>query len=479
MINKPRKNSYKKLFAVIPAYIAQLLFANISADAQIYITPWAQVHMQEWSSIYTPWVQVNTWTISWKWDIFVTDGDWITNVPVMTNTDSITVTMNGTSSQMIQSTNFYRLRINNPAWVELLWNQQVRDYLEFLNGLLHLEWWQIDLGGEWYLLAESETSRTTDIDGGWWSVRSLRQINTTTNADESNMRLSITTDQDLWQTEIVRGHDRKYSPSGMSIYLRYVVSPENPVADDIDVQIRYFDAEWDPANGPKDELDIWRQDGWWNRAFGMSNPVTNTIEATMPDFWSDTLTVGWTEFLPLPVTLLDIQASCTDQWYPALEWRTASEINNSHFVVQRSYDGQIWLDIWELPGAWNTSQVQTYSFYDHKETSGQRVYYRFHQIDFDWKSEYSPIVTAHCQMENVMAMRLFPNPTSAQVVVELTAPTNKDMPLEIYDMNGKIVYSQQISMVNGTRQEYIDVSSLWAGSYYIKVGEIVSKLIKQ
>jgi hypothetical protein len=78
----------------------------------------------------------------------------------------------------------------------------------------------------------------------------------------------------------------------MGIYLWYVIKPQNALNDSIDVTAKYFDAERDPINGPKDQLDIRRQDQRWKRAFGNSNTANNTIEARIPDFGSDTLTIG-------------------------------------------------------------------------------------------------------------------------------------------------------------------------------------------
>lgn len=169
-------------------------------------------------------------------------------------------------------------------------------------------------------------------------MRAVRDLNAPNQADDANLRLAITTTDSLGSTEIIRGHDRKYSQLGMGIYLWYVVNPTNQPTDSIYVEAKYFDAELDLANGPESQLDIRRQDPSWRRAFGVLNTVNNTITATIPDFGSDTLTIGGTVSLPLPITLLDMEADCGQGPYPTVRWRTATEINNSHFVVQKSYN---------------------------------------------------------------------------------------------------------------------------------------------
>ena len=97
---------------------------------------------------------------------------------------------------------------------------------------------------------------------------------------------------------------------------------------------------------------------------------------------------------PLPVELTDFTA----QWQgedARLEWTTASELNNSHFEVQRSRDGDQWKVLDEVEGHGTTTQAQRYGYVDalaREAATEGRLFYRLEQFDFDGTSAYSPVV---------------------------------------------------------------------------------------
>ena len=88
---------------------------------------------------------------------------------------------------------------------------------------------------------ESNTSRATDIvDGG--TISATRNLNAPSNQDPANIRLNITSSNNLGSTHIVRGHTQKVSASGFGIYLRYVVTPTNTPSA-VTNKVSYFDGE--------------------------------------------------------------------------------------------------------------------------------------------------------------------------------------------------------------------------------------------
>jgi len=88
---------------------------------------------------------------------------------------------------------------------------------------------------------------------------------------------------------------------------------------------------------------------------------------------------------PLPIELIN--------WYGHnkndinhLSWVTISEINNSHFLIERSVDVISWQIITEISGAGtSTSPI----FYEYKDSDYENTinYYRLMQIDFNGESE--------------------------------------------------------------------------------------------
>lgn len=67
-----------------------------------------------------------------------------------------------------------------------------------------------------------------------------------------------------------------------------------------------------------------------------------------------------------------------------IEWRTKSELNNSHYTIETSDDGKNWEYEAEIAGAGNSSSELSYQYTDYTVDS-EITYYRLWQTDFDGK----------------------------------------------------------------------------------------------
>ena len=92
----------------------------------------------------------------------------------------------------------------------------------------------------------------------------------------------------------------------------------------------------------------------------------------------------------LPLTFVSFTTSSVGS-YNKLEWVTASESNTSFFKVQRSTDGNNFVDHGIEPAANNSSSNLTYTFYTPKANSGTTYYYRICCVDLDGTLTYSTI----------------------------------------------------------------------------------------
>lgn len=109
---------------------------------------------------------------------------------------------------------------------------------------------------------------------------------------------------------------------------------------------------------------------------------------------------GFTEFSkfgvgnssdPLPVSLLYFTAEVITNEHVRLKWETVSEQNNDRFELERSSDGIVFNIIGIVDGNGNTNESINYSFDDKFPLYGIN-YYRFRQVDYDGKWEYSNMV---------------------------------------------------------------------------------------
>lgn len=117
---------------------------------------------------------------------------------------------------------------------------------------------------------------------------------------------------------------------------------------------------------------------------------------------------------PLPVKLVDFSGEAKNGT-SLLHWVTATEVNNSGFVVERSAAGIEYDSIGFVAGHGDSNLRQTYLFTDALPLQ-KRNYYRLKQVDFDGKYAYSEIVSV--LQQGSFGLSVFPNPADDYVVIQ-------------------------------------------------------------
>ncbi|MBN4072903.1 T9SS type A sorting domain-containing protein [Crocinitomix catalasitica] len=178
--------------------------------------------------------------------------------------------------------------------------------------------------------------------------------------------------------------------------------------------------------------------------------------------------------LPLPIELVEFSARALANYMVELSWKTASELNNDFFTIERSKYGQNWSVIGSKDGAGNSSVTLHYQFIDISPYAGTS-YYRLRQTDFDGKYEYSKVVSVKLETD-INSFQIYPNPGTELITLEgdgLYAEI-----IRIYDVVGKEVSPLvKISAIDNSRL-IIDISVLPAGTYFISHDESVKRLVK-
>lgn len=170
---------------------------------------------------------------------------------------------------------------------------------------------------------------------------------------------------------------------------------------------------------------------------------------------------------PLPIDLLYFKAT-PEANRVALQWSTATEINNSHFSIERSADGKNFHEISQTEGAGNSNQTIVYKSTDPSPISGQS-YYRLKQTDFDGTFTYSEIVSVDYIIDNQwVQLSAYPNPVQDNLKLEWNAPVLDDgYHLEVFNVNGSL---ERVSHRKETNQLMsVDTSGLSRGIYVIRL----------
>ncbi len=134
----------------------------------------------------------------------------------------------------------------------------------------------------------------------------------------------------------------------------------------------------------------------------------------------------------LPVKLVSFDADLLEDNTVHIQWKTASEINNDYFEVQKRIDNDF-VALGRMDGANNSNVLIHYHSYDLNPIEGVN-YYRLKQVDFDGKISYSNIVSVDNSLES--STIIYPNPSNG----EFSFVSNDDVEVVIYNSMGQEVY---------------------------------------
>ncbi|MEM9848139.1 MAG: T9SS type A sorting domain-containing protein [Bacteroidota bacterium] len=166
----------------------------------------------------------------------------------------------------------------------------------------------------------------------------------------------------------------------------------------------------------------------------------------------------------LPVELLhfDVEALAVEN---LLRWRTASELQNAGFYVERSEDTQNWESLDFVKGNGTTVEQQAYKYYDHQPLDGLS-YYRLKQVDTDGKYEYSEIISIkrEKQLLGKAQLSVYPSPAQNHLTIQLESSDLSTFDIQLLDAMGRIINTWE--NLEGNRHT-IDLNALPNGTYTI------------
>ncbi|GAB4490534.1 MAG: hypothetical protein OHK0045_15230 [Raineya sp.] len=167
---------------------------------------------------------------------------------------------------------------------------------------------------------------------------------------------------------------------------------------------------------------------------------------------------------PLPIELIAFQA-VTQNNQVTLLWQTASEINVSHFEIEKSVTGLSFTTIGKIE---SLNSANSYQYIDRYLQKGT-LYYRLKIVDKDGRFSYSQIKEVFIEGSNEKFV-LYPNPNKGQFVIQ----SEKRGMFELTDITGKVIntYTMQTTSIEVNE-------NLPAGMYFVreKTSGHVQKLI--
>jgi hypothetical protein len=173
----------------------------------------------------------------------------------------------------------------------------------------------------------------------------------------------------------------------------------------------------------------------------------------------------------LPVQLTKLVANKAGEDV-IVNWSTASEFNNSHFEVERSFNGAVFELAGKVDGVGFTNSESNYNFVDEKAAlnpTAQVIYYRLKQVDFDGKHTfYGPVAVNISKLVANVNVSVYPNPFNQQVNVQVVSPEAGTMQISITDLQGRAVYTGTHEVNKGLQLISLDgIDTLKDGVYFM------------
>ena len=181
----------------------------------------------------------------------------------------------------------------------------------------------------------------------------------------------------------------------------------------------------------------------------------------------------------LPVKLINFSAKDLGNKVE-VKWVTTSEINSSHYLVERSTDGHQFESIARVVSNNNADLQNTYGHTDMLPVNGM-LYYRLAMIDKDGSIAYSKIVTINIKnaktfvIENVKL-----SAGSSSLKINVSTSESQLLSFAVADVSGRIVVAKNIQLQAGTNNIIANIPAISKGIYYVKMqtpGALITKAV--
>ncbi len=155
-----------------------------------------------------------------------------------------------------------------------------------------------------------------------------------------------------------------------------------------------------------------------------------------------------------------------------LNWKTATEVNNYGFNVERRTKSEKWRAIGFVNGSGNSNSPKEYSFTD-KTAAADRYIYRLKQIDNDGQFKYSPEVEVAVNniIDGYILEQNYPNPFNPTTSIKFGFNDDTEVNLLVFDQVG----NQVATLFNGKAQAgriynvEFNAAGLASGIYFYKL----------
>jgi predicted esterase len=245
--------------------------------------------------------------------------------------------------------------------------------------------------------------------------------------------------------------------------------------------LAYNTGSYTPPNmGDLSSLRIAHWEGTrWDRPAGggtVSQAGSNTNgTVTVTNITSFSPVTFGVDDTPLPVKWRAFTATRSNSEIN-LFWQTAQEINNNHFEIERSVDGNLFTTTGQKEAVGNSNVIQRYQFTDLEVLDHITYYYRIKQIDNDGQFDFSDILAVPAVGKLKGRWHIWPNPVgndqSLQIeLIDRSADANRAIKAKVIRPDGTVVYQIENTLSKLTSQLTNVFERISPGIYIIQISD--------
>lgn len=159
-----------------------------------------------------------------------------------------------------------------------------------------------------------------------------------------------------------------------------------------------------------------------------------------------------------------------------LEWIVAQEFHNDRFEIERASNGSDFSLCLVVRSRGDNLSAQTYEAVDPFPYPGS-TWYRLRQVDLDGNFTYSTIIVVK-QDGGGADWRAYPNPALDETVTNIMLTAATTLLVDLYDVEGRVLMTQEVKGVAGTNRVVWDLHSLASGIYLLRCRDMSVPVIE-
>jgi N-acetylneuraminic acid mutarotase len=153
-----------------------------------------------------------------------------------------------------------------------------------------------------------------------------------------------------------------------------------------------------------------------------------------------------------------------------LEWKTATELNNNGFEVQRKTAESEFATVGFVKGHGTTTNQKEYSYTD-KNLADGKYFYRLKQIDYNGSYEYSNVIEVDVRsLDKFTLEQNYPNPFNPTTIIGYVIQEKSNAKLTLFNSIGEeIAVLVNKEQDKGYHKVEFDAAALSSGVYFYRI----------